>query len=69
MRNDLQFGLTNAKLDQEIEAGVREFNPNMSDMAIEQEIKRVKKEMTHFNAHNTKSKSTRNPTTVGARNV
>ena len=69
MRNDLQFGLTNAVLDQEIYDEVKEINPNMSDMAIQQEIKRVKKEMTHFNEHNTKAKSTRKPSTVGARNV
>ena len=59
---DIGFALSNAGLDEEIEAETREANPHMSDMAIEQEVNRVKKEMTLYNDRNKQSKK---PTTRG----
>ena len=64
MDSRLLYGLANASLDETIENEIREDNPNMSDTGIQQEVNRIKKQMTLFNEHNTKSKSTKKPTGV-----
>ena len=60
-----EFGLCNPALDAQLENEIREGTPNMSDTAVIMEMNRIKKEMTLFNAANSKSNSSRRPPVVG----
>ncbi len=53
----IQYGLCNASLDEALEYEVRVSDSGLSDKKVIDEVNRRKKELTMFNANNTKYKS------------
>jgi len=55
----LGFALSNQGLEDSITAQIKEQNPSWSDKKVEQELRKIQKEMTIFNDLNKKVKKSK----------